>query len=261
MIDNVEQRIFGTVSDSIELNKPVGRFCPLCGRNGSTGEQTTCAYRHPPVLLNWVWGLGKESVAEYEAMYFDPAAYHEAEQLAGGQKAFSDPNRYREACEAAVHRLNFIHAVTGKRAFLKMMDVGSGDNSFVRVCQLSKHEAHGIDPSPLTECCLRGTWEDVKGKYDIITLHDVFEHILQPKACLLHLGEQLADKGILIIEMPEYLAPNEAWKRHIRPRQHPVLYSREAAEVLYAQAGYTVTAFVRPLKSSLGKMCHYLIRS
>lgn len=247
--------------NSTEMNKPAGMFCPLCQCPGSEGELRECSSGHPPVLLSWVWGLGKESVAQYEAMYTDPTAYHLTEQIEGGQKAYTDPERYQEAAIASVHRINFIHALIGTDRCQKIMDIGSGNHAFVRVCQLNYHEAYGIDPNPLSESCLAGGWEDVKGKYDIITMHDVFEHIIQPEACLLHLGDCLADGGMLVIEMPEYLAPSRAWERHIRPRQHPVLYSREAAELLYARAGYYVTAFTRPLKSSLGKMSHYLLKA
>lgn len=234
--------------------KTAGAFCPLCSRRGSNGDLQACEEGHAPLLLSWTW----PSPEDYEAWYADPNAYHVEEQEANGQRAYTDAKRYEDAVSVAASRMWFLDAALGDTTRRRMLDIGAGNFAFVRTARCYGHEAYGIDPNPLSDSCLRGTWSDVEDAYNVITMHDVFEHLLHPRRCLMHLRDCLEPNGLLVIEMPEYQAPDPCWTKHIRPRQHVCLYSREAAEEMYRRAGYEVVMFLRPVMGTLGKMAHYL---
>src|SRR5579871_5829830 len=127
------------------------------------------------------------------------------------------------------------------------------------------YQATGLEPSP--DACTwaqqhdrptqQGSWPEAAPAWDVISLHDVFEHLTCPHDCLEHLMRCLTPGGVLIIEMPEWDSPHqrqEGWQwRHIKPRSHLCLYSRAGAEALFEQHGLQVDAFWRPLRGSLGK--------
>jgi hypothetical protein len=106
-----------------------------------------------------------------------------------------------------------------------------------------------------------GTWRDVPGGWNAITLIDVFEHLTRPRACLRYLTDCLAPAGVLLIEMPEWDAADARCKKHVRPEQHPVLYSVGAAERLFGEEGLRVLEFHRPVHGTLGKVSWLLMRS
>lgn len=233
-----------------------GKYCPICGGRGSEGVPVECC----GVRLTWQW----DSVDEYDSWYADPTAYHVDEQTCQGQRAYEDSIRYASALKAADVRLKWISAATGKTDSLTIIDVGAGNMAFVDRAIIQDHAGFGIDPNPMDDYCLRGSWKDVQGEWDVITLHDVFEHLTDPRGCLRHLKSCLRPKGTLVIEMPEWNSPLHKAQgddfRHIRPRQHIALYSKDAAERLFADEGLTVTAFYRPLRGAIGKASWFLMR-
>lgn len=229
-----------------------GKYCPLCFRevDTSNGPAECCG-----VLLSWVWATPEE----YENWY-STSAYHEDEQVANGQRPYHE--RYADSFLIAGQRLRTLGAVLHNRRALKMLDVGAGNFAYVNCANDQGNLAFGIDPHPLHKNCKRGSWEDVYGTFDVITMHDLIEHLIHPRACLAHLRKCLAPSGCLVIETPEWKSPHQLregmdW-RHIRPRQHLAIFSRASIERLYEEAGFEVVGFTRPLRASLGKQCHYL---
>lgn len=230
-----------------------------------------CCQYHAPVLLSWLW----KSEEEYEAWYADPEAYHVDEQVSQGQKPCTDRQRRAEAFAAARKRIQSLlfyyeprFAMHGRRS-TRLLDIGCGTGEFVKTARTYNYDAYGIDPNPALATQDRiittGTWKDVQGTWDIITLHDVFEHLTRPREALRAFQGHLNDRGLVVIEQPEWDSPHQReagmeWK-HIRPRQHVCLYSRQAAEQLYEEEGFSLVAFYRPLRATLGKMVHLLQRA
>jgi SAM-dependent methyltransferase len=250
-----------------------GRECALCGSRGVPyGEKDGYSLREcgcrGAVLLSWPW----ESVAAYERWYRDEAAtYHRGFQEAQGMPQFLD--RDGEYLQAASVRLRVLSGLyPGARTAL---DIGAGTGAFVALLAAHGWQAAGYEPSPvLAEVAQRrgrdvrtGGWEEVplpETPRDLITLHDVLEHLPDPLRCLARLRSFLGEHGILCVEMPEWGCPEAKREgvrfRHVKPREHLALYSEAAAVALFHQIGLAVDALVRPLAGSLGKIVFYLRR-
>jgi SAM-dependent methyltransferase len=246
-----------------------GRECPLCGEAGTPVGTRDGAWLRLCCgsLLAWEWA----SEEEYETWYWDPVAYHVAEQRANGQAPFAE--RLAEQVAAAHARLQVLTALAPPRGEARLLDVGTGTGAFVEVARQYGYAATGIEPcGKLVEAAqqrnwpvLQGDWRSAAGRHAVITLFDVLEHLTRPYECLRHLRRCLEPEGVLVVEMPEWDSPHQRahrmnWK-HIRPRQHLWLPSRSAAELLYRRAGYELLGFYRPLLGSLGKASWFLTPS
>lgn len=244
--------------------------CPLCRLKVLPGLEAVCDGRyskkhHPPLRLSWQWN----SFAEYEAMYASED-YHTKMQEEGGQKPYDSIERVLACQRMAIARLNLWKGVRSSSSFKgRIMDVGAGNMAFVHMA--SEHmalednfHAFGIDPHPILDDCIKGTWKDVKGEYGLITMFDLIEHLLEPRECLRHLKKCLTADGMIAIETPEWNGPlhckeGDDWRHH-RPKQHPILYSRDAIEQLYAEDGLETVLFCRPKSGHAGKMTHFLMK-
>lgn len=251
--------------------KLAGQFCPLSLTEGTEiGQREGVPLRlGEGTLLAWAW----ESEEDYMKLYTDSSRYHEGEQVAGGQRSFWE--RDTDRMQADSIRLKTLESLFGPLRGRSLLDVGSGTGAFPSLAQnVYGARAVGIEPNSgmvAQGMCLGrpvgegdvSSLEKWRGM-DFITMHDVFEHLTRPHEALQLAREALSDSGVLVVEMPEFDSPDQRkagldWK-HIRPRQHLCLYSRESAESLYAAHGFTVASFVRPLAGKLGKMAHYLIK-
>ena len=246
-----------------------GRNCPLCGSVGQAVHypnpfnlRTCCG-----ILLSWQW----ESEEQYEQMYTDGTQYHKQAQLEGGQQTYWD--RDDEALMAANTRIDTLIAIQGGNHRGMLLDIGTATGAFPTIAKLRGYDAYGTEPNEYMvkaaqQRCREvqyGTWHDDEygnQTYDVITMHDVFEHLTYPSACLEKMHDRLTDSGMLVIEMPEFLCRDSIldglnWK-HVRPHQHVALYSESAADLLFDNNEYDVVAKVRPLRGKLGKICYYL---
>lgn len=234
-----------------------GKWCPRCGCEGKT------LYEHEGVpvreccgiLLAWAW----ESPEAYEAQYAsEEAEYHSQSMLASGRQPFV--MRDAEYLNTAIQRLRRIRQLYPNHHDL--MDVGCGTGSLVAVAPSFGINAIGIEPSSLMvkwanrqgRMVRQGTWKDVGGPWAIITLFDVFEHLLDPQACLGHLRDCLTPTGTMVLEMPEYNAPAGQWRRHQKNFEHPCIYSVNAAVAMFEAAGLRWDSIERPLGGTLAKM-------
>jgi 2-polyprenyl-3-methyl-5-hydroxy-6-metoxy-1,4-benzoquinol methylase len=130
---------------------------------------------------------------------------------------YNNPEEYQSdktqnIAEMYTHRVNFIKNFKPKGLLL---DVGAGKGDFISVAERNGFAAIGVEPSPrfcefakkyykvkifngLLETC-----DDLKGKkFDVITLHHVFEHIEKPHELLENLKVFLNENGIIYIEVP-----------------------------------------------------------
>ena len=88
--------------------------------------------------------------------------------------------------------------------------------------------------------------------FDIITAHDVIEHLIDPSLELERMFQRLRDGGYLVIEQPDpssyqAKAGGLAWK-HIKPREHLFLMSPQNFDrFLILQLGMTKIAQWTPL--------------
>ena len=239
------------------MKRPAGEVCPLCGGEGNPSIfhgrhiRECCG-----VLLAWP----HQSRAAYEEQY--ASGYHDEEMIRTQRKTFVE--RDAEYLVTAARRLQKIRLLY-PNAFT-LLDVGCGTGSLVANAPAYAFRSEGVEPSPvMTAWASRigrkvscGTWDEVEGLWDVVTLYDVLEHLLDPLAALEHLRARLRYDGVLVVEMPEFDAPDGDWTRHIKPAEHPCLYSCQAALTLFDRAGLRWDCIDRPLESSLGKVCFYL---
>lgn len=256
----------------VKLDVCAGRFCPLCGDVGRLAFDKDAYHlrecrgeavgrSHPPVLLSWLW----RSETEYDRLYLEDLNYHNAVQRAGGQVPFD--GREEELARAAHSRMRHLEPFVSPGA--SICDVGAAYGMQSLIACAMGYTAFSLEPNPMVVSVARavgrrievGTWRDVKGNWDVITLFDVFEHLTRPRACLRHLVNCLTPAGVILLEMPEWDAGNSRCMKHVRPEQHPVLYSAGAAEQLFSEEGLRVLEFHRPVRGELGKMSWLLMRS
>ena len=242
-----------------------GQACPLCGSPGApTGETVDgCPLRACcGVLLAWPHA----SVADYEGKYASQdAAYHDGEMRATGRQAFV--GRDTEYLQTAIARLRLLRELYPRAQTL--LDVGCGTGSLVANAGAFGFQAYGLEPCPVLvrwgqsmgRRVNEGGWEAVRGQWDLILLLDVLEHLTEPLAALERLREATKTGGAVVVEMPEYVAPGGEWQRHVKPREHPCLYSADAALALFARAGFRWDAITRPLGGTLAKIVFYLRRA
>lgn len=111
------------------------------------------------------------------------------------------------------------------------LDFGCGDG------QLLELVGHGQGYDPVT----RPEWPE--GKFDLITLYHVLEHLDSPVETLQKLGEQLTEDGILHIEVPsakDVLLQVESFRKHTLWVEHRVLHTPESMKKTLRHAGFEV---------------------
>lgn len=247
---------------------PVGQVCPLCNGAGEpVGTVEGVIIRECcGCLLSWAW----ESEEAYHAFYADIRQFHTGQQAAEGHL----PTKERDAehLKASRNRVKVLAGLYTFPAYTRILDVGAGGGSFVAACKEICWEAFGIEPCAELAMWARcrgrkvecGNWQDVDGEWEVITLHDVVEHLTNPGSCLAYLRSCLSENGLMVIEMPEWGSQQAnreglAW-RHCLPKQHVCLYSEMSARVLFGRVGLRVEAIVRPLRGEIGKIVYYLGR-
>lgn len=130
----------------------------------------------------------------------------------------------------------------------RLLDVGCGNGGFLAKARDAGWEVFGCDPDPLAVEIARSqglevrlgeapVWEDMKDRFDVITLSHVLEHVPDPYATILQLRELLRDGGLLYIDTPNIDAVGHElygryWQGLDAPRHLCVLSRRALIQVL-----------------------------
>lgn len=91
---------------------------------------------------------------------------------------------------------------------------------------------------------------DLSGlKFDILTMHDVLEHFVDPFEALMRCSEILNQKGILIIDFPDFfhLEGLHHWKKD----EHLWMFRKEELEKLLRTCGFDIIKVEKPIPSKL----------
>lgn len=235
--------------------------CPLCGSSGvawGRAEGVTLRRCDPcGVSLAWAW----PSEVAYGRFYSEGERYHREEARRHGLASHSE--RFEEHLAAGERRLRAMcDLLPARRETLTLLDIGAGNGAFVAAARRHGIEARGLEPNqtmvdaanarglPLVRGSWRraGTWGK---RYDVITLHDVIEHVTRPAACLELLRRCLEPGGLLILETPEWTPERTRDWRHLKPREHLCLYSETALRELVCRAGLYPLRVTRPVPEKL----------
>ncbi|UZQ55322.1 class I SAM-dependent methyltransferase [Trichothermofontia sichuanensis B231] len=157
----------------------------------------------------------------------------------------------------AGYAVRFLHKPAGTP---KLLEVGSGNGSFLWLMQELGWQVEGIEPDPYAAQASKMIGLNVKQgsvenahlepeNYDAIVLHHVLEHLPNPKSTLLRLIEALRPKGVLVSISPnpvgilERLFKNN-WYAADSPR-HLVLPSPKGLRFIFNTANIDAKVSIR----------------
>ena len=156
--------------------------------------------------------------ARLEAFYRQQ--YHDQHQRDLGLRAYSE--RYNHDRALGHQRMSQYAGLitTGRRG----LDIGSANNAFVDAARAMGWQCYGIEINdtisdqattyrePFESCHFPTRY------FDFITLHDVFEHLIDPGRALAIISRCLKSDGLLVIDFPDFF--DSAGRHHWRPIQH-----------------------------------------
>lgn len=206
------------------------------------------------VALAWAW----RSEVVYSRLYTDGERYHADEQVRQGMAPHQE--RFVEHCKAADCRIRALwELLPARREASTLLDIGAGTGAFVHTANRRGFDAVGLEPNEaiVRAACergiplVRGSWRKARGQYDVVTVHDVIEHLTDPIACLRHLRRCLEPNGLLVLETPEWTPERTVDWKHFRPREHVCLYSERGLRELVRRSGLETVRVKRPVADKL----------
>lgn len=138
---------------------------------------------------------------------------------------------------------------------LKILDVGSGDGSFLESLDEHSFEKYGIEINKEGIALSRGEKftlyeKDIteidfgKKKFDIITLWHVLEHLTNPRLVFKKMHEILADDGIIVFATPNtdslgFHLGKKYWF-HLDSPRHLMLFNMKTVQFVCEKTGFTI---------------------
>jgi SAM-dependent methyltransferase len=221
-------------------------WAAICRRNGLSIAACACGvmYLYSPI-----------SAAEYQAQYC--GSYHRSADRHPGCIPYAE--RYAHDTHIADLRWRRYLEILGARAlvFRTALDVGAANGAFVDYLVHLDFEAIGIDPDPASRtvhvqnCRI----DELTLHFDLITYHDVLEHILDPAAELQHAADRLEPNGVLVIDVPDVSVLQGA---HHFKAEHPWYFTLGSLEQLVKLTGLKLLAHDFPIP---GKLVVYAARA
>lgn len=212
--------VCGSASVAVSPQQLRGIPVQQCAQCGIVRQEV---YMTPDVLRHW-----------YRYKYFDGVYTH----------------TYEHDCAVAEQRLDAYAIPVGKN----LLDVGSGNGAFVR-CAMSRGlnawgqdlAEQGSDPhvyvGPLEEVAFPAE------RFDVVTIHDVLEHWVDPLAALRECHRVLGPQGQLIVDFPRFF--HESGAHHWKLVEHLWMLDEDQLVALIQRAGFTVTAVEHPIPSKV----------
>ncbi len=126
------------------------------------------------------------------------------------------PKHVLRASRTAMQRINFLTdsgVSTGT-----LLDIGAGGGEFTYLSGKAGFESRGIEPNigyseyarNEYNCNIEtGELDDIEGKYDVVTIFHVLEHLPSPIEAFKKLYQLMAEKGTLLVEVP-WIETNDA---------------------------------------------------
>lgn len=156
---------------------------------------------------------------------------------------------------------NLLEGTLNGRKTRRLLDVGCGFGSFVKIMQSRGWDGEGIDPSPVTVAAARSkglpvrlgtieSFEAPSAAYDVVTMFYVLEHLPDPMAALKKVHSLLAPGGTVLLRVPDttpivrMLAPFGLGKSLYDPPFHLYDFSPRVLRSMLLAAGFeTIRTF------------------
>ena len=216
------------------------------------------------------WGITMKRCGVCEHLFTSPRMPdHAVPELYG--------NFYWQQYQVAIgspsieERLAFDHAngdwklrrdVLPHRSRGRMLDVGASSGGLVKQAADRGFDAAGLEPSAdicemarrahgvTMYCGTLAEQEFADGAWDILTLHDVLEHMFEPVEEIREMRRVLAPGGLLVIETPSTSSRNHTeqgveWST-ISPLEHVHLFNEANAERILIENGFRVIDLYSP---------------
>ncbi|MGM1054696.1 MAG: class I SAM-dependent methyltransferase [Bacteroidota bacterium] len=134
-----------------------------------------------------------------------------------------------------------------------LLDIGAGTGDFLNEAKKRGWKVHGIEPDE--EARKRASEKGIKlsvnshnfksGKFDVITMWHVLEHVCDLKSQVIELEHLLKKNGLLVIAVPNYKSYDaqyykEFWAAYDVPR-HLSHFSQQSFKPLFAGKGFKQT--------------------
>lgn len=193
---------------------------------------------------------------EYTKLYTEGDYYHNALQLEVGHETYAE--RFDHDLGVARSRLHKLHGQS------RLLDVGCANGAFLQGAKDAGYNVWGLELNPAmaraaaerVDCPVYTDWTDLRWfSFDVITYHDVIEHVEDPQAEIRRAAEHLYYGGLLVMDTPDFDDPR--WQElgmeyhHVRPEQHLWYFTERTFVPLFKKAGLTVTHVDRPIPGKL----------
>ena len=132
----------------------------------------------------------------------------------------------------------------------RMLDIGTANGAFVRAARERGMDAWGHDLSKdsLSPTVYAGPLTDIHfptDHFQTVTMHDVFEHVIDPWEFLAEAHRLTVQGGLLIIDFPDFEAPEG--RHHWKKVEHIWLFSLKQLTDLTDKIGFDVAKVDRPM--------------
>lgn len=149
--------------------------------------------------------------------------------------------------------------------FRSALDVGCANGGFLAALREVGISAKGIEPNALmaefasfqSGCRIVTSWQDAPERYDLVTFHDVIEHVAEPGQEIQTARRRLTASGLLVLDTPDGDTLEGAGARHVKPREHLWYFGEKHLRRLLEQNEMRVEAIERPIP---GKLVAYATR-
>ncbi len=228
--------------------------CPLCG-----SERFTTAFREPPYSVRRCdqcglgWVSPRRGPQDLVALYADDAYWRsDSPKTMGYQDYRSDEELYLKTFR---RRLGF--ALQDGPTSGAALDVGCAAGFCMAVLRERGFQVHGVEVSETIarhaidhfgfDTVHLGTLESApftEDSFDLITMWDVVEHVVDPRALLERARWLLKPGGLLVIETQDIDSPfarrlGPRW-HHYKHAEHILHFTPGSLRTLLGQAGWRV---------------------
>lgn len=156
---------------------------------------------------------------------------------------------YEHDRNVAVKRLQRYALPPGTR----LLDVGAGNGAFVDAANERGLRACGQEPGwCVHESVYVGDLVELgfpAGAFDCVTMHDVLEHVPDPKATLAEVRRVLAPNGLFLLDFPRF--HHESGAHHWKPVEHLWMLETGQLSALLDECGFAVERLDHPIDSKV----------
>ncbi len=132
---------------------------------------------------------------------------------------------------------------------VKLLDIGSGSGAFVFECLERNIDACGCEIAKYSDSFSKqiyySKFEDISFptcSFDVLTCHDVLEHVLDLNVFLKEAFRVLKDNGTFHIDLPNAVEGKHHWKK-----EHIWYFNEESATKLFESIGFVIESVNKPI--------------